>query len=234
MRQDTKGNNIGNQVLSCRLPGNFSKRQSDNAAGGYLFDKAGGGPQQPKALPAHVKDLGFDSYRSLAWIVREHHGYMKNDAPFSEFKWANFFRTQILLDQDILAGKHTFDDFAFEVDENGDISLGPLFDFPDLADLTAPRRSDLGTEGQREQIEQAEKSLEWAKSLFVENGIACNTHLLIRGLAPGEDIVEFAEESKIDEIVIGVRRRSKVGKLIFGSNAQYIILMAQCPVVAVK
>ena len=89
----------------------------------YLFDKAGGGPQQPKTLPAHVKDLGFDPYRSLAWIVREHHGYMKNDAPFSEFKWANFFRTRILLDQDILAGKHTFDDFAFEVDANGRLEL---------------------------------------------------------------------------------------------------------------
>ncbi len=91
-----------------------------------------------------------------------------------------------------------------------------------------------GTEGQREQIEQAERSLEWAKSLFDENEIACNTHLLIRGLAPGEDIVEFAEENKADEIVIGVRRRSKVSKLLLGSTAQYVILQATCPVVSVK
>ena len=89
----------------------------------YLFDEAGGGPQQPEKLPAHVKDLAFDPYRSLAWIVREQHGYMKNDAPFSEFKWANYFRTRILLDQDILAGKHTFDDFAFAVDVNGQLDL---------------------------------------------------------------------------------------------------------------
>ena len=91
-----------------------------------------------------------------------------------------------------------------------------------------------GTEGQREQIEQAEHGLEWAKSLFDENGIACNTHLLIRGLAPGEDIVEFAEENKVDEIVIGVKRRSKVSKLLLGSTAQYVILQATCPVVSVK
>ena len=89
----------------------------------YLFDQEGGGPQQPKTLPSHVKDLKFDPYRSLAWIVREHHGYIKNSAPFSEFKWANFFRTRILLDQDILASKHTFDDFAFEVDEHGKLEL---------------------------------------------------------------------------------------------------------------
>jgi len=89
----------------------------------YLFDRAGGGPQRPEDLPAHIKELGFDPYRSLAWIVREHHGYFKNDAPFSEFKWANFFRTNILLDQDILAGTHTFDDFAFEVDKYGKLVL---------------------------------------------------------------------------------------------------------------
>jgi hypothetical protein len=89
----------------------------------YLFDEFGGGPQSPTTLPAHIKDLRFDPYRSLAWIVREHHGYLKNDAPFSEFKWANFFRTRILLDQDLLAGRHTFDEFAFVVDEDGILEL---------------------------------------------------------------------------------------------------------------
>jgi len=89
----------------------------------YLFDQAGGGPQPPQTLPKHIKDLAFDPYRSLAWIVREQHGYLKNNLPFSEFKWANFFRTRILLDQDILAGKHTFDDFAFDVDEHGILEL---------------------------------------------------------------------------------------------------------------
>ncbi len=91
-----------------------------------------------------------------------------------------------------------------------------------------------GTEGQRDEIEQAENGLVWAKSLFEENGIACNTHLLIRGLSPGEDIVEFAAENHVDEIVIGVKRRSKVSKLLLGSTAQYIILQAGCPVVSVK
>jgi hypothetical protein len=89
----------------------------------YLFDRTGGGPQQPQTLPEHIKELAFDPYRSLAWIVREHHGYVKNNAPFSEFKWANFFRNRILLDQDILAGEHTFDDFAFAVDEHGQLEV---------------------------------------------------------------------------------------------------------------
>jgi nucleotide-binding universal stress UspA family protein len=44
----------------------------------------------------------------------------------------------------------------------------------------------------------------------------------------------LAKENEIDQIMIGIRRRSKVGKLVFGSTAQYVILEAPCPVVAVK
>ena len=91
-----------------------------------------------------------------------------------------------------------------------------------------------GTESERKDIEQAERGLEFARSLFEDGGIECSTHLLIRGLSAGEDLVEFANENQIDQIVVGVKRRSKVGKLLLGSTAQYVILQAQCPVVTVK
>ncbi len=91
-----------------------------------------------------------------------------------------------------------------------------------------------GTESERKDIEQAERGLAYAKSLFEADHIACGTHLLIRGMSPGEDLVEFANENRVDEIVVGVKRRSKVGKLLLGSTAQYVILQAQCPVVTVK
>ena len=91
-----------------------------------------------------------------------------------------------------------------------------------------------GTESERKIIEQAERGLEYAKSLFEDAAIACNTHLLIRGMSPGEDLVEFANENQIDQIVVGVKRRSKVGKLLMGSTAQYVILQAACPVITVK
>ena len=91
-----------------------------------------------------------------------------------------------------------------------------------------------GTESERKDIDQAERGLAYAKSLFDEDKIACGTHLLIRGLSPGEDLLEFANEHSIDEIIVGVKRRSKVGKLLLGSTAQYLILQARCPVVTVK
>ena len=41
------------------------------------------------------------------------------------------------------------------------------------------------------------------------------------------------QKNEVDEIIVGVKRRSKVGKLVFGSNAQYVILEALCPVLTV-
>jgi len=87
---------------------------------------------------------------------------------------------------------------------------------------------------QLEDIQKAEHELESLRVSFKEDGIPCETHAIVSSLTAGEDLVQFAQENEIDEIVIGVRRRSKVGKLLFGSNAQYIILQATCPVVAVK
>lgn len=53
-------------------------------------------------------------------------------------------------------------------------------------------------------------------------------------LDPADDIITAAEEAGAEAIVIGLRRRSPVGKLILGTNAQRILLDAACPVLAVK
>ncbi len=84
------------------------------------------------------------------------------------------------------------------------------------------------------EVTHATEDLEFAKKMFDGDGIECETKLLVRGMTPGEDIVEYAKEKAIDEIIIGIKRRSKVGKLLFGSNAQYVIIKAPCPVVTVK
>ena len=84
------------------------------------------------------------------------------------------------------------------------------------------------------EVEHAEEDLKFAQSIFEADNIPCETKLLVRGMTPGEDLVKFANENDIDEIIIGIKRRSKVGKLLFGSNAQYIIIKAPCPVVTIK
>lgn len=91
-----------------------------------------------------------------------------------------------------------------------------------------------GEEKHLPDIEKAERDLAFAQSMFDKENIPCETHLLIRGLSPGEDIVQFAKEQGVDEIIVGIEKKSRVGKFVFGSNAQYVILEAPCPVVAVK
>ena len=84
------------------------------------------------------------------------------------------------------------------------------------------------------EVEHANEDLEFAKQFLEADNVPCQTKLLVRGMTPGEDLVNYAKEQDVDEIVIGIKRRSKVGKLLFGSNAQYIIIKAHCPVMTVK
>ncbi|MBI5247963.1 MAG: universal stress protein [Desulfomonile tiedjei] len=85
-----------------------------------------------------------------------------------------------------------------------------------------------------QEVEAAEEGLEYARNSLTDAGIDVETHLLIRGVAPGEDLVQFARENNVDQIVVGVKKVSPVGKLIFGSNARHVILNAPCPVLSVR
>jgi nucleotide-binding universal stress UspA family protein len=76
--------------------------------------------------------------------------------------------------------------------------------------------------------------LEKLQTPFKVDDIRCETQTSVSYQSPGEDLVNYARDNNIDEIIIGIRRRSKVGKLVFGSTAQYVILEAPCPVLAVK
>ncbi|MGH8868443.1 MAG: universal stress protein [Actinomycetes bacterium] len=79
-----------------------------------------------------------------------------------------------------------------------------------------------------------EKELDDVRRRLADAGIDHEVRQLVRGKEPAEDLIAVAEETGADLIVIGLRRRSPVGKLVLGSNAQRVLLDAQCPVLAVK
>lgn len=66
------------------------------------------------------------------------------------------------------------------------------------------------------------------------SGIEVQTLLLSGDNDPAKAMLELADQQEVGLIVIGLRRRSPVGKLVLGSVSQDILLQANCPVLAVK
>jgi nucleotide-binding universal stress UspA family protein len=81
---------------------------------------------------------------------------------------------------------------------------------------------------------RTEQELSVLETKLKESGLEFEVRQLVRGLEPAEDLIGIAEDADAELIVIGLRRRTPVGKLILGSNAQRILLDAPCPVLAVK
>ena len=79
----------------------------------------------------------------------------------------------------------------------------------------------------RDAVEAARQELE-------AGGVDLEVLEFARGNEPTEDLLAVARERQADLIVIGLRRRSAVGKVLLGSNSQSILLEADCPVLAVK
>jgi nucleotide-binding universal stress UspA family protein len=79
----------------------------------------------------------------------------------------------------------------------------------------------------KEREEQFEAQI---RELFEETDIPFKMQLLVNSTPAGEQIVRYAARKNIDMICMGIEKKSKVGKLIFGSTAQYVILKAPCPV----
>ena len=79
----------------------------------------------------------------------------------------------------------------------------------------------------QDQVDQLRASLE-------ADGVDHEVVQAVRGHDAAEEVLDVAEQHRADLVVIGLRRRTAVGKLIMGSTAQRILLGARCPVLAVK
>jgi hypothetical protein len=49
-------------------------------------------------MPRTLAELQDDPFRSLSWAVKKAGGFAKDKTPFSEFRWADFFRSRIPLE----------------------------------------------------------------------------------------------------------------------------------------
>jgi nucleotide-binding universal stress UspA family protein len=83
-------------------------------------------------------------------------------------------------------------------------------------------------------MEKADTALDEAKDTFDKLSIPCRTKVITNKLTAGENLVAFSRDHDIDMLIIGIKRRSKVSKMLLGSTAQYVILNAPCPVLSIQ
>ncbi len=79
-------------------------------------------------------------------------------------------------------------------------------------------------------------SSDWeaVKAKLEASGIEHEVAQTVEARDPADQLLRVAEETNAELIVIGLRRRTPVGKLIMGSAAQTVLLDADAPVLAVK
>ncbi|MFZ5871176.1 MAG: universal stress protein [Actinomycetota bacterium] len=72
------------------------------------------------------------------------------------------------------------------------------------------------------------------RRVLEESGVEFELEQRVGGRDGADEVLSAARSRAASLIVIGLRRRSPTGKLLFGSDAQQILLRADCPVLAVK
>ena len=91
--------------------------------------------------------------------------------------------------------------------------------------------------GSHEDVEEAvtyQDQLEEIDRRLAGQGVTHEVRQLTRGKDPVEDLIDVVHDSGAELIVIGLRRRTAVGKFVLGSNAQQILMDADCAVLCVK
>lgn len=78
------------------------------------------------------------------------------------------------------------------------------------------------------------QDLEAIESELTEAGLKHEVVQPTTNGTPAEEILRVVADRDADLLVIGLRRRSPVGKLFMGSTAQQLLLDAPCSVLAVK
>jgi nucleotide-binding universal stress UspA family protein len=102
------------------------------------------------------------------------------------------------------------------------------------AELIVVHSMEGGDKEEAEEVLEYRRELEEVERRLTDMGISHQIYEFVRGQTPSEDLVQCATDLGAELIVIGLRRRSSVGKFLLGSNAQEILLDAKCPVLAVK
>lgn len=78
------------------------------------------------------------------------------------------------------------------------------------------------------------QDVERIERLLVQEGLSAEFKQFGRGKSTVEEIEALVDTLPASLLIIGIRKRSPVGKLILGSVAQELLMSVACPILAVK
>ena len=78
------------------------------------------------------------------------------------------------------------------------------------------------------------QDVERVEQLISVSGIQSEFKQFVRGKNAVEELEDMVATHQVTMLIIGLRRRTAVGKLIMGSMAQEILMTISCPILAVK
>ena len=120
-----------------------------------------------------------------------------------------------------------------------ELQPGPLLD---LTQVAAPPPATIhlvtlvrtGVNEDRDRLAHTERNLEVHAAKLRSKGyeVSCEVGILV--VAAAADLLSMARQREVDLMVIGLAKRSRVGKALLGSDAQRVLLGAHCPVLVTQ
>lgn len=75
---------------------------------------------------------------------------------------------------------------------------------------------------------------ERVQAVLKSSGLDAEFRQLVRGKNAADEIEALVDSMRVSLLIIGLRKRSAVGKLLLGSVAHDLLMSVSCPVLAVK
>jgi nucleotide-binding universal stress UspA family protein len=99
----------------------------------------------------------------------------------------------------------------------------------DAVVVHVPRPADAGASPY-----SVEQVLDAVQERFAKAGVESSVREVPTGADTADALLQVARETGAEVVVIGLRRRTAVGKLVLGSTSSRLLLGLDCPVLSVK
>jgi nucleotide-binding universal stress UspA family protein len=86
----------------------------------------------------------------------------------------------------------------------------------------------------RKEMEERQRYVDKVKQQATEKNVSVKTDVIVGITSVVKEIVEYAENYKVDLIVIGSRGMTGFKKMLLGSVASDVVTYSHCPVLVVK